>query len=316
MSHPKASVRAAATAGREDVAAAAHLLGHAAGPLQTFESPLIPPENDRKPVPILLYRGVTRNGSHRMAPFTVTPDDFAAHMDALVERGYECLTVSQFIGTAEFAGKRDFADRNVALVTFDDGYASFLEHALPILRQRSLTATLYLTSGWLEGGTAEPVAKPHERFLSWGDVPDIAAEGIEVGTNSHGHFQLDTLDAPGLLYELLRSKSLIEDALGQPVRSLAYPEGYNSALVRRLARETQFDSAAAVRNMFSHTGDDPMRLARLEYRSDLGVDDVRDWLDWQNAPMATSGDGVATRGSRAYRRLKAIVRGRPGTGLT
>jgi peptidoglycan/xylan/chitin deacetylase (PgdA/CDA1 family) len=38
------------------------------------------------------------------------------------------------------------------VVTFDDGYADVLEHAAPILRKHGFPATLYVPSGFVEGG--------------------------------------------------------------------------------------------------------------------------------------------------------------------
>ena len=180
-----------------------------------------------------------------MAPFAVTPDDFARHMDLLVERSYRCLTISQLVDELRSPFLKR-SDEKIAAITFDDGYADFVSHTLPVLQQRNLTATMYLTSGWLDGGTTEISTRPDDKFLDWSQVPNLVEAGIEVGAHSHTHPQMDTLDNAEAVYELMRSKALIEDAVGSGIRSFAYPHGYSSPKVRQLTAQSGYDSAAAV----------------------------------------------------------------------
>jgi hypothetical protein len=79
-------------------------------------------------------------------------------MDLLVESGYECVTFSKLIwrlSSSEVAGAPDVdpsATRNgLAVITFNDGYADFQVNAVPVLTERSLVASLHLSTGWLKG---------------------------------------------------------------------------------------------------------------------------------------------------------------------
>jgi peptidoglycan/xylan/chitin deacetylase (PgdA/CDA1 family) len=261
-------------------------------------------------IPILCYHGITTEPSDRVAQFAVTPDDFARHMDLLVERGYKCVTMSEHVDDLR-SPQMDRSTRT-ALITFDDGYLDFATVALPILQERQLASTLYVTTGWLNGGTSEPAVRPDDPFLDWSQLPELVEAGVEIGAHSHTHPQMDTLDAAATIYELTRSKALIEDALQSPVRSFAYPHGYNGRRVRRLTEQAGYDSAAGVRNMLSHPGDDPFGLARLMPERTNTVDDVRNWLDG-NAPIAPGFESMRTKGWRMYRRTRAIVTRQPGT---
>ena len=85
-------------------------------------------------------------------------------------------------------------------------------------------------------------------MLDWSQLPELAAQDVEIGAHSHSHPQLDTLRSAALRDEMVRPKELLENVLGHQVRSVAYPHGYNGPRVQRAARKAGYDSAAAVRN--------------------------------------------------------------------
>lgn len=260
-------------------------------------------------IPVLLYHGINDNPSPLQAATTVKPSEFVKHMDALAEAGCRTLTVSQLVdqlvsGTFESSSAGKFT----VLVTFDDGFADFLD-ALPVMLDRKIASTLFVTSGFVDG----TVPKPEEPMLSWSDIPDIHAAGVEIGAHSHTHPQMDTLLAGRAWEELIRPKAMLEDAINAKVRSFAYPHGYNSRRVRYQTRMAGYESGFAVRNAFSHTSDHQYRTARLTVMHDTTLDQVRSWLAGFGAPVAGRFDAVTTRGWRAYRYGRALVTNQPGT---
>lgn len=268
---------------------------------------------ERRAVPILLYHAVTDGPGDAIAPFAVPPAEFERQLDHIVEAGYRCITFSQLVD--EFArsdGNHGAAPENTVVITFDDGYADFAEHALPALRERKLSSTLYVTTGWLQGnGPREP--GPSDRMLEWSQLPELAAEDVEIGAHSHSHPQLDTLRSAVLRDEMVRPKELLEDLLGERVRSVAYPHGYNGPRVRRAAHEAGYDSGAAVRNRLSPTGEDVFRYSRLTVGGTTTVDELASWLRPQEPRRPAHRESLRTTAGRAYRRGRALVRGRPGS---
>lgn len=259
-------------------------------------------------VPVFLYHSVQDDPPAWLAPFTVSPRTFVEHLDMIADRGLRVLPLRQLV--AAMLGGPALPPRS-AVLTFDDGYADFASTVAPLIAARGLPATLYVTTGGLTapGPPSDGGPFPSVAMLSWSQVRELDAAGVEIGGHSRTHPQLDTLPRASVRDELGGCKRELEDALGHPVVSFAYPHGYSSRWVRRLARETGWTSAAAIRasSAFSSSRDDPLRFGRLMVRADTARDRFERWIRGEGAPVAPFADGLRTRGWRSYRRARAAV---------
>jgi len=75
---------------------------------------------------------------------------FAGQMAFLKGFGYRVLDLDQVLACVR--GEQSIPPRAMAL-TFDDGYANFVSHALPVLRHYGFPATVFAISGQVEAGT-------------------------------------------------------------------------------------------------------------------------------------------------------------------
>jgi peptidoglycan/xylan/chitin deacetylase (PgdA/CDA1 family) len=256
------------------------------------------------PIPILLYHSVSTRPAAAIAPFSVTPAEFGRQLDLIADGGYQVLTVSDLVDKLT---KDEALPLRAAVLTFDDGFADTLEVAVPMLAARRLTATVYLTTGYLAGGAHERGPVLPGRMMTWRQIRRLELAGLEVGAHSHTHPHLDILPSPQARAEVQRSKRLLEDHLGHAVRSFAYPHGYASSSLRREIRAAGFDSACGVRNQLSHPADDRWCLARLTIRADTPLNRVAAWLRGEGAPLAGSEERLRTRAWREVRRLRHFV---------
>lgn len=263
-------------------------------------------------VPILVYHGIAPSSSPAMAPYTVDPQTFSYQLDAIKSRGMRCVTISELVRIYRSETKYEITEPLIAL-TFDDGYADFAQYALPLMEARGIPSTLYVTSGWIDGGSIAPTTRPNEQFLSWSMLRDIANAKVEIGSHSHTHPQMDTIGKMAILDELIRSRALIEDAIERHVGAFAYPHGYNSPTVRKLTKDVGYDNATAVRNALSHPDDSQYGLARLMVFSDTSTETFENWLDGHKTPIATRRTNVKTLGWRYVRRGRAVLTQKIGT---
>jgi peptidoglycan/xylan/chitin deacetylase (PgdA/CDA1 family) len=252
-----------------------------------------------QPIPVLLYHSISDWPSPAIAPFAVTPATFGRHLD-LIEADHHTLTVSTLMAMRSRGEPLPSAP---VVITFDDGFVDNLEVAAPMLAARRQTATVYLTTSYL--GSARAVTRRTVgEMLHWEQLRDLDAFGFEIGAHAHTHRQLDVLPLAEAALEIRRSKELLEDHLGRPVATFAYPHGYSSPAVRAEVAAAGFDSACGVRNALSHTRDDRWRIARLSVRADTPVERVAAWLRGQSAPLAGPGETLQTGVWRTIRRVR------------
>ena len=251
------------------------------------------------PIPVLLYHSITEKPSEWIAPYAVRPDDFSRHLDLVVASGRTVLTIEEL--RLGLAGDLALPERSVA-ITFDDGFADNLELAAPLLDQRHLPATIYLTTSFMEGRSPGG-----DRMLAWSAVGDLAAAGHEIGAHTVTHPELDTLGSGEAFGEIADSRAELQDRLGLPIRSFAYPHGYNSASVRRQVALAGFDSACAVKNALSHPADCPYSIARLMVTAATTDERLQQWLEGCGAPVARPSDLLSTRAWRFCRRVRSHV---------
>ncbi|MDX3532667.1 polysaccharide deacetylase family protein [Streptomyces sp. ID05-39B] len=255
-------------------------------------------------IPVFLYHAVMEEPPEWIAEFTVTPKEFAAHLDAIVDSGRTPVTVSALAD--HLAGRAPLPARPV-LLTFDDGFADLPGPTAEALAARDLAATAYLTTGAISPGGRSLL--PPAPMMTLDQAAGLERSGMEIGSHTVTHAQLDTLSARALDRELRESRTLLEDALGHPVRHLAYPHGYNSGRVRRMAAAAGYETATAVRHALSSERDEAYRIARLIVRRSHTVADVESWLAGGGARVAPYRDGPKTVGWRWYRRARAVLRG-------
>jgi peptidoglycan/xylan/chitin deacetylase (PgdA/CDA1 family) len=196
-------------------------------------------------------RGLTIIGWHRVDGhsdgLSTGVDDFRRHLDELDSWGATVLPLDAAVA-ALAAGT--LPDRAVAL-TFDDGYASVVETAWPMLRERGLPTTLFVVTASLAGDLRfawdrdEPehdrlrLARPDELL-------DAAAEGLDIGSHTVGHPWMPRLAPADLARELVDSRATLEELLGRPVTSLAYPTGGWNPAVRAAAEAAGYRIAITV----------------------------------------------------------------------
>jgi peptidoglycan/xylan/chitin deacetylase (PgdA/CDA1 family) len=259
-------------------------------------------------IPILLYHSLTTVASPGYRPYSVPPDRFRSQMEHLAEARVHTLTVGELVDILDEPAA-ELPDRCV-LLTFDDGFDEIHGLALPILDRLGLRATAFVVTGYV-GGTSrwlDAAGEGTRRLMSWTQLAELAAHGVEVGSHSHGHRQLDTLSTAAARDEIVRSKSLLEDRLGLPARSLAYPHGYHSATIKRLVRQAGYSGAVGVKHALSHPADDRWALGRAVVGPDTTDETLDAWLAGVGLARSWTKERPVTRAWRLVRRARAAVR--------
>jgi peptidoglycan/xylan/chitin deacetylase (PgdA/CDA1 family) len=166
-------------------------------------------------------------------------------------------------------------DRRRVVITFDDGTADFVDHALPVLHRLGLPVTLYVATDFVESGRS---FWDDGTVLSWGALRDaLTVDGLTVGSHTNSHALLDRVGPAAAAAELDRSIELVGARLGVAAEHFAYPKALapGSPFVEQEVR-TRFRSAAVAGGRINRWGaTDPWRLAR----SPVQVSDGTAWFE-------------------------------------
>lgn len=259
-------------------------------------------------IPILLYHGVAPDTDGPMAPWVIDPGVFRAHLAALADAGLRPLPLADLV--ARVHDRHEPVPAGTFVLTFDDGFADFADHAWPALCELGWPATLYVTTGFVGGTSAWlPGVAGTRPMLSWATLADLADDGTDIGAHSHTHPELDVIGRRAARAEVERSRELLSDHLGRAIDSFAYPHGYHDRPVRQAVVDAGFRSACGVTHALSSAGDDRFALARVMVRHG---DDARRVVTWASGAGLTVHDpGRPALGRtvwRGCRRVRARTR--------
>lgn len=233
---------------------------------------------------ILMYHAVTPGKDAPAWPWAVSMRQFRDQLDFLATEGYATPTLGELI-----AAPAQTWQGRTAVITFDDGYADNLA-ACEELQKLGMRATWFIVSGsvgqpprWPDDG------RPAGRLLNAGELREIQASGMEIGSHTASHMRLTGLDKPDLMRELTHSKASLEDLLGTPVDSFAYPYGDWDTRCAEATQQAGYTAACTTETGWALRDNSPYRLRRLTvFNTDtpgsfarklsLGNHDVR-WRD-------------------------------------
>jgi peptidoglycan/xylan/chitin deacetylase (PgdA/CDA1 family) len=204
----------------------------------------------------------------------VSADQFALQMQWLAEAGYQTASLEDWL--AACAGARPPLPHKSVVITFDDGYLDNYSHALPILREHNFQATIFLVSGLMEHTSRwrEPEFS-QAPLMSWAQARAMTTQGITFGSHTVNHPDLTAVDLPTVRQELTESKQQIEQALGQPVVTFAYPMSRYNRQVRAVVPECGYQAACICPTGYvGQAGSHPFELLRITL---LATDTLEDF---------------------------------------
>jgi len=195
-------------------------------------------DNGFQTVPILSYHRFSKKRSGKMI---VTEANFEAQMKFLSRNGYHVITMNQLFDFLEF--KSQIPDKSV-VITIDDGWLSFKDIALPILKKYNFPATLFIYNDFIGS----------KKAMSWEQLKMLASSMIDIQCHTQSHRNLGIIKKNESLTDYLKSleqeivlaKTVIKKKLGKNCRYFAYPYGATNQFVIKMLKEHGYRGALGV----------------------------------------------------------------------
>jgi peptidoglycan/xylan/chitin deacetylase (PgdA/CDA1 family) len=210
-----------------------------------------------------------------------------------------CLRRLADIGRSEFGS---------CPITFDDGHMSQFDLALPVLKEFSIKAIFFVTSGWVDR---------REGYMSWKHLDEVARAGYEVQSHGWSHAYLSRCSNQELDVELQRSKSELESHLGIRVSAISAPGGRWNQRVLHACQNAGYERLFTSEPYVSQKKEDGIEvLGRWMVTRTTDENEISAWLEGRGAPVAlarmrnlATATVKRTIGDRAYERLwRALAR--------
>lgn len=209
-------------------------------------------------IPVLMYHDISHE---RREEETVSPSLFAAQMEWLYGAGYQAVSFE------DVDSLKAEAMRRAVIITFDDGYTSFMDYAFPLFAEYGFKSAINIVGKH----TAEFIGG--DSRLSWDECRFLVASKIvEIGCHTYDlhawHGNLSRADAiaafnKGLLQDLSAFQEVYTAELGRPAKILAWPYGRYDRNSIVIAKRAGFHFILSSNHRYFEYGDSSFDIPRF-----------------------------------------------------
>jgi len=221
-------------------------------------------------VPIILYHRIDISPIN--SQYYVPPDKFEEEMKLLHDWGYETISTELLIKAITEGA--DLPPRPL-LITFDDGHLNNYTAAFPIMQKYGFTGVLYIVANYMGA----------DQYMNADQIKEMANAGWEVGSHSISHSDLTSLEPYRQRYEVVESRTLLEEALGVPVLTIAYPFGVSDSSVIDYAHFAGYIGGMSLGFTYDQGVSNLYTLQRRDIKGTYDVKQFAAFLPWQGDPI-------------------------------
>jgi peptidoglycan/xylan/chitin deacetylase (PgdA/CDA1 family) len=143
-------------------------------------------------------------------------------------------------------------------ITFDDGYATTLSMAAPVLAKFGMPFHVFVSPGLVESG--DPRFMDRRQLKELAQIPEVT-----IGTHGYHHVPLSSLPPLRQFQDLSAAKHWLEDIIQIPVTTMSYPFGDTPQDIQSVVRESGYSVAACSIWGFNDEQADRLMLKRIDF---------------------------------------------------
>lgn len=218
-------------------------------------------------VPILMYHYVEDGipNSKLRADLQVQTKNFKEQMDFLKSNGYETIKMEDLFMAMYY--KKPLPPKPV-IITFDDGYSDAYQIALPILKEKGMTGTFFIITGFFN----------KIDYLSQDNVIELANQGMEIGSHTQMHSDLSIVSQDKSQKEIFDSKKDLENLLGKKIYFFCFPSGKYNAETLEIVKTAGYLMAVSTKEGIVHSSNSPFETTRIRIRGEDSLDKFKESL--------------------------------------
>lgn len=221
-------------------------------------------------VPILLYHRI--DVSPIDSRYYVTPEKFEAQLKLLHDWEYTTITTTQLVQAITQGAS---LPPRPMLITFDDGHLDNYTAAFPIMQKYGFSGVLYLVTNYIGA----------DQYMDTAQVLEMYKAGWEVGSHSQNHYDLTKLDPDKQRAEIVESRTILEQQLGIPILTFAYPFGAKDSSALDYAHFAGYIGAMGASGYTPAQGEwNLFYLQRVEIKGSEDAKTFTRFLPWQGDP--------------------------------
>lgn len=221
-------------------------------------------------IPILMYHSISDDFPNRMHPYYWTGTSvraFSCQMQFLRNTGYSVLSLRDALLRI---GSGCGTETKQVVITFDDGFLDFYTEAFPILAKHGFVASVFLPTAYI-GNHAQSFKG--KQCLNWRQVRELHRAGISFGSHTVSHLKLRELGRAAQSFEIVSSKTVLEQNLGTAIDSFSFPYAFPEQdrpfvrQIRQILQQAGFSHGVSTSLGVASRSDDQFFLKRLPISS-------------------------------------------------
>jgi peptidoglycan/xylan/chitin deacetylase (PgdA/CDA1 family) len=259
-------------------------------------------------IPVLMYHSIVNektNGLHRTI---ISKKQFQAQIDWLHSNGYE--SISPYQAYSILKNKQDCSKKIV--LTFDDGYKSYFDIALPILSSAGYRATLFLTTSFVDQQKyptqiiSNNKLHEYDRPLNTNELKDLINAKWHIENHTNSHISLYKQTNKIIELELNSSNIYIKNKIGFTPKSFAYPYGaYDSKSFKVV--QMKFEMAFTTHPGLWKITDALHRIPRIEINNELEINEFVDHIHGKKETMISNFKSLIRSNMKLYDFIRKFI---------
>ncbi len=222
-------------------------------------------------LPILMYHRVSPKGKNNLSRYRVSPELFEEQLSYLKDNDYYSVSINEWRN----AVKTNYPLKGKPiLLTFDDGYKDFKEHAFPLLQKYGFSAIVYLVTDYVgEANRWDKEFNECIELMNWNEILELKSNGIEFGSHTCSHPPLTSLSPDEIVKEALKSKIIIQKKLNISIDSLAFPYGNFDQVTSHIIGACGFNFGLTCNSAIAKHDSKLLELPRIEVKGNESIEE-------------------------------------------